>query len=68
MEMQAQTNPQSELPLLLLLETVVVHIEADIRWLETCNQQIADLKQLSTRYTLPTTSRTTQAKLRKGTS
>jgi DNA-binding PadR family transcriptional regulator len=45
MEMQAQTNPQSELPLLLLLETVVLHIEADIRWLETCSQRIADLKQ-----------------------
>lgn len=45
MEMQAQTNPQTELPLLLLLETVVVHIEADIRWLETCTQRIAELKQ-----------------------
>ncbi|MBW4436347.1 MAG: hypothetical protein KME04_04395 [Pleurocapsa minor GSE-CHR-MK-17-07R] len=44
-EMQAQTNPQNELPLLLLLETVVVHIEADIRWLEICIQRIAELKQ-----------------------
>jgi hypothetical protein len=32
MQMQTQTNPQTELPLLLLLETVVVHIAADIRW------------------------------------
>jgi DNA-binding PadR family transcriptional regulator len=45
MEMQAQADPHTELPLLLLLETVVVHIEADIRWLDTCSQRIDDLKQ-----------------------
>lgn len=45
MEMQAQANPLTDLPLLLLLETVIVHIEADIRWLDTCSQRISELKQ-----------------------
>ncbi len=44
MDMQTQTNPQEDLPLLLMLETVIVHIEADIRWLDMCTNRIAELK------------------------
>jgi DNA-binding PadR family transcriptional regulator len=38
-------NDVEELPLVLMLETVIMHIEADIRWLEMCESRLSELKQ-----------------------
>lgn len=46
-DMRNQVDEQSELPLLLLLETVIVHLEADIRWIEMCEARLPDLKTFS---------------------
>jgi DNA-binding PadR family transcriptional regulator len=46
-EMRSETDENAELPLLLLLETVIVHLEADIRWIEMCEARLSDLKTFS---------------------
>jgi DNA-binding PadR family transcriptional regulator len=46
-EMRNRADAQSELPLFLLLETVIVHLEADIRWIEMCEARLPDLKAFS---------------------
>jgi DNA-binding PadR family transcriptional regulator len=48
--LREQVDAEAELPLYLLLETVVVHLEADLRWIEMCDSRLADLKK----YKLPT--------------
>jgi hypothetical protein len=48
--LREQVDADAELPLYLLLETVVVHLEADLRWIEMCDARLADLKK----YKLPT--------------
>jgi DNA-binding PadR family transcriptional regulator len=36
---------ERDLPYLLLLETAIIHIDADIRWLEMCEARLSDLKR-----------------------
>jgi len=44
-EMRAQADPATELPWLLLLDSAVMHLEADLRWLEMCESRLPDLKR-----------------------
>lgn len=44
MQVRNETNPQTNLPLFLMLETVVAHIEADIHWLDMCAERLDELK------------------------
>jgi DNA-binding PadR family transcriptional regulator len=48
-EMRQKTDPRTELPWLLLLESATMHLEADLRWIEMCEARLSDLKQ----YTPP---------------
>lgn len=43
-EMRQKTNPRTELPWLLLLESATMHLEADLRWIEMCEARMNDLK------------------------
>lgn len=45
MRLHAGTDAQANLPLYLMLETVIMHIEADIRWLDLCETRLQELKQ-----------------------
>ncbi|NWF69211.1 MAG: PadR family transcriptional regulator [Chloroflexi bacterium] len=45
MALRRQVDADSELPLLLLLETVILHLEADLRWIEMCEGRLDDLKR-----------------------
>lgn len=38
-------DPQCDLPFLLLLETAIIHLDADIRWLEMCEARLSELKR-----------------------
>ncbi len=44
-ELRRQTNPRTELPWMLLLESAIMHLEADLRWIEMCEARLPDLKQ-----------------------
>lgn len=44
-ELRQQTDPDTDLPLRLLLETVIMHLEADIRWINMCEARLPQLKQ-----------------------
>jgi len=44
-ELRNAADEQTELPLVLLLETVVGHLEADIRWIEMCEARLPELKR-----------------------
>jgi DNA-binding PadR family transcriptional regulator len=48
-ELRSHTNPRTELPWLLLLESAIMHLEADLRWIEMCEARLPDLKD----YTPP---------------
>ena len=48
-EMRRKASPQTELPWLLLLDSAIMHLEADLRWIEMCEARLPDLK----RYTPP---------------
>lgn len=43
-EMRRETDPKSQLPWLLLLDSAVMHLEADLRWIEMCEARLPDLK------------------------
>jgi DNA-binding PadR family transcriptional regulator len=43
-EMRRVVNPQTELPRLLLIESAIMHLEADLRWIEMCEARLPDLK------------------------
>jgi DNA-binding PadR family transcriptional regulator len=45
MDLRASADTDTELPWLLMLETVVMHLEADIRWIEMCEARLPDLKR-----------------------
>lgn len=45
-----QADPATQLPWILLLESAVMHLEADLRWIEMCEARLPDLKH----YTPPT--------------
>jgi DNA-binding PadR family transcriptional regulator len=48
-ELRRQADPQRQLPWALLLDSAVMHLEADLRWIEMCEARLPDLK----RYTPP---------------
>lgn len=43
-EMRRQTDPRSQLPWALLLDSATMHLEADLRWIEMCEARLPDLK------------------------
>jgi len=48
-EMRRSADPQTELPWVLMLESNIMHLEADLRWIEMCEARLPELK----RYTPP---------------
>ncbi len=44
--MRAEAESKSDLPWVLLLESAVMHLEADLRWLEVCEARLEDLDTL----------------------
>ena len=44
-ELRNSADEQTELPLILLLETVIGHLEADIRWIDMCEARLPELQQ-----------------------
>jgi DNA-binding PadR family transcriptional regulator len=49
-ELRRQADPTTQLPWLMLLDSAIMHLEADLRWIEMCEMRLPDLKQ----YTPPT--------------
>jgi DNA-binding PadR family transcriptional regulator len=49
-DMRRQADPATQLPWLMLLDSAIMHLEADLRWIEMCETRLPDLKQ----YTPPT--------------
>ena len=48
-ELRRKTDLQTQLPWGLLLDSAIMHLEADLRWIEMCEGRLPDLKQ----YTPP---------------
>lgn len=48
-EMRAQADPQAQLPWVMLLDSAIMHLEADLRWIDMCEARLPDLKH----YTPP---------------
>ncbi len=48
-ELRRNADPTTQLPWVMLLDSAVMHLEADLRWLEMCEARLPDLK----RYTPP---------------
>ncbi len=46
-ELSRQANPRTQLPWTLLLESAIMHLEADLRWIEMCEARLSDLKNYS---------------------
>ncbi|MBN1566189.1 MAG: PadR family transcriptional regulator [Anaerolineae bacterium] len=44
-EMRRQADPKTQLPWVMLLDSAVMHLEADLRWIEMCEARLPDLKQ-----------------------
>lgn len=44
-ELRRNTDPRANLPLSLLLDSAIMHLEADIRWIEMVEVRLPDLKQ-----------------------
>lgn len=44
-ELRRQADPQTQLPWVLLLDSAIMHLEADLRWLEMCEARLPDLKR-----------------------
>lgn len=43
-EMLRKADPHTQLPWFLLLESAVMHLEADLRWIDMCEARLPDLK------------------------
>jgi DNA-binding PadR family transcriptional regulator len=48
-ELLRHTDTRTQFPRVLLLESTIAHLEADLRWIEMCEARLTDLKQ----YTPP---------------
>lgn len=48
-ELRRAANPRAQLPWVLLLDSAIMHLEADLRWIEMCESRLPDLKH----YTPP---------------
>lgn len=46
-ELSRQADPHTQLPWLLLLESAIMYLEADLRWIEMCEARLHDLKNYS---------------------
>ncbi|HVU10297.1 MAG TPA: PadR family transcriptional regulator [Phototrophicaceae bacterium] len=46
-ELTRQAEPRTQLPWILLLESTIMHLEADLRWIEMCEARLPDLKHYS---------------------
>ncbi len=46
-EMSRRADVRTQLPWLLLLESAIMHLEADLRWIEMCEARLPELKQYS---------------------
>ena len=46
-EMRLQADARTQLPWILLLESAIMHLEADLRWIEMCDVRLQDLKDYS---------------------
>jgi DNA-binding PadR family transcriptional regulator len=44
-EMRRKADPQTDLPWVLMLESNIMHLEADLRWIEMCEVRLPDLKR-----------------------
>lgn len=44
-ELRQRADPGRDLPWLLLLDSAVMHLEADLRWIEMCEARLPDLKR-----------------------
>jgi DNA-binding PadR family transcriptional regulator len=44
-DMRRQADPATQLPWLMLLDSAIMHLEADLRWIEMCETRLPDLKQ-----------------------
>jgi DNA-binding PadR family transcriptional regulator len=49
-ELRRGANPRTQLPWVMLLDSAIMHLEADLRWIEMCEARLPDLKH----YTPPT--------------
>lgn len=43
-ELRRKADPRRQLPWVLLLDSAVMHLEADLRWIEMCEARLPDLK------------------------
>ncbi|HEX3049761.1 MAG TPA: PadR family transcriptional regulator [Aggregatilineaceae bacterium] len=43
-ELRREANPPTDLPWMLLLESAMMHLEADLRWIEMCEARLSELK------------------------
>jgi DNA-binding PadR family transcriptional regulator len=48
-DLRRNADPRHQLPWVLLLDSAIMHLEADLRWIEMCEARLPDLKQ----YTPP---------------
>jgi DNA-binding PadR family transcriptional regulator len=60
-DMRRQADPATQLPWLMLLDSAIMHLEADLRWIEMCETRLPDLKQ----YTPPTPKPTRRGRPRR---
>ncbi|MBN1681569.1 MAG: PadR family transcriptional regulator [Anaerolineae bacterium] len=44
-EMRRQADLRTQLPWVMLLDSAVMHLEADLRWIEMCEARLPDLKR-----------------------
>ena len=54
-EMRRQADPQTQLPWVMLLDSAVMHLEADLRWIEMCEARLPDLKRFDPPLPVPKT-------------
>jgi DNA-binding PadR family transcriptional regulator len=45
--MRLEADTRTQLPWILLLESAIMHLEADLRWIEMCEARLPDLKHYS---------------------
>jgi DNA-binding PadR family transcriptional regulator len=46
-QMSRHADPRTQLPWILLLDSAIMHLEADLRWIEMCEARLPDLKHYS---------------------
>lgn len=46
-DLRRQANPKTQLPWMLLLDGALMHLEADLRWIEMCEARLPDLKKFT---------------------